>query len=164
MKFGPEIYCGPRKRSVDVWNIFQANVMQMIKDLIIAERAKLASAKVFQGDARSCASILQRNGIKRVHVAISSPPYPAEHDYTRNTRLELAFLDFVTSNDCVQAIKRTMVRSHTKGVYKSDRDALLVQDNDDINALAEKIARRCKDKSYGFARLYPTVIRSYFGG
>jgi DNA modification methylase len=164
MKYGPEIYCGPRKRSVDVWNIFQTNVMQMIKDLIIAERAELASAKVFRGDARSCSSILHRYGVKKVHVAISSPPYPAEHDYTRNTRLELAFLDFVTSNDCVRAIKRTMVRSHTKGVYKTDRDAWLVRDNAEINSLADKVARRCKDKSYGFARLYPTVIRAYFGG
>jgi len=164
MKYGPEIYCGPAKISVDVWNVFQTNVMQMIKDLIIAERAELASAKVIRGDARSCASILQRHGIRKVHVAISSPPYPAEHDYTRNTRLELAFLDFVTSNDCVKSIKRTMVRSHTKGVYKSDRDAQLVRDNKEISALAEKIAHRCKDKTHGFARLYPTVIRAYFGG
>ena len=154
MKYGPEIYCGPKKRSVDVWNVFQTNVMQMIKDLIIAERATLASAKVIKGDARNCSSILQRSGIEKVHVAISSPPYPAEHDYTRNTRLELAFLDFISSNDSVKAIKRTMVRSHTKGVYKTDRDALLVRDNGDINRLAEKIAKRCRDKSYGFARLY----------
>lgn len=164
MKYGPEIYCGPRKRSVDVWQIFQTNVMQIIKDLCIAERAELAAAKVFRGDARNCSSILQRNGIKRVHVAITSPPYPAEHDYTRNTRLELAFLDFVTSNDCVKAIKRTMVRSHTKGVYKTDRDALLMRDNKEINSLADRVERRCRDKTYGFARLYPTVIRAYFGG
>ena len=94
----------------------------------------------------------------------SSPPYPAEHDYTRNTRLELAFLDFVTSNDCVRSIKRAMVRSHTKGVYKTDRDALLVRDNQEINSLADRIEHRCRGKPYGFARLYPTVIRSYFGG
>jgi DNA modification methylase len=164
MKYGPEIYCGPSRHGVDVWQVFQTNAMQMIKDLIIAERADLAAAKVFRGDARSCSSLLQRNGIKKVHVAITSPPYPAEHDYTRNTRLELAFLDFVTSNDCVRAIKRTMVRSHTKGVYKSDRDALLVRDNKEINSLADKIEYRCRDKKYGFARLYPTVIRAYFGG
>jgi DNA modification methylase len=165
MKYGPEIYCGPRKRSVDVWEVFQKNVLQMVKDLCIAEHAQeLAAARVFRGDARNCSSILQRNGIKKVHVAITSPPYPAEHDYTRNTRLELAFLDFVTSNDCVRAIKRTMVRSHTKGVYKTDRDAILMRDNKEINSLAEKIARRCREKEYGFARLYPTVIRAYFGG
>ncbi|AMN44707.1 hypothetical protein [Rhodoplanes sp. Z2-YC6860] len=46
MKYGPEIYRGPKKRSVDVWNIFQTNVMQMIKDLVIAERANLASASL----------------------------------------------------------------------------------------------------------------------
>ena len=165
MKYGPEIYRYRRRRSVDVWEIFQKNALQMVKDLCIAENAAdLASARVLRGDARNCSSILVRNGYPKIHVAITSPPYPAEHDYTRNTRLELAFLDFVTSNDCVRSIKRTMVRSHTKGVYKTDRDALLVADNQDINALADKVARRCKDKPYGFARLYPTVIRSYFGG
>jgi DNA modification methylase len=164
MKYGPEIYCGPPKRSVDVWKIFQANVLQMVKDLCIADNAELATARVLKGDARNCSSLLQRNGFRKVHVAITSPPYPAEHDYTRNTRLELAFLDFVTSNDCIRSIKRTMVRSHTKGVYKSDRDAELVRDNKDINALADKIEKRCRHKTYGFARLYPTVIRSYFGG
>lgn len=164
MKYGPEIYCVRKRRSVDVWQIFQKNVLQMVKDLLIAENAELAAARVLRGDARNCSSILLRNGYKKIHIAITSPPYPAEHDYTRNTRLELAFLDFVTSNDCVQSIKRSMVRSHTKGVYKSDRDALLVRDNKEINSLADKIARRCKGKPYGFARLYPTVIRSYFGG
>jgi hypothetical protein len=107
---------------------------------------------------------LKRNGYKKVHVAITSPPYPAEHDYTRNTRLELAFLDFITSNDHIRTIKRAMVRSHTKGIYKTDRDADLVRDNKEINALADRIARRCKAKSHGFARLYPTVVRAYFGG
>ncbi len=164
MKYGPEIYCGPRKRSVDVWQIFQTNVLQMVKDLCLAENAELAAARVLKGDARNCRSLLQQHGYKKFHVAITSPPYPAEHDYTRNTRLELAFLDFVTSNDHVRAIKRSMVRSHTKGVYKTDRDAELVRDHKDLNALAEKIAKKCKGKPYGFARLYPTVIRSYFGG
>jgi DNA modification methylase len=164
MKYGPEIYRYRNRRSVDVWQIFRTNVLQMIKDLCVAENAKLVAARVLRGDARNCSSLLKRYGYKKVHVAITSPPYPAEHDYTRNTRLELAFLDFVTSNDTVRSIKRMMVRSHTKGVYKADRDGELVRDNKDINSLADKIAKKCKGKSYGFARLYPTVIRSYFGG
>lgn len=164
MKYGPEIYCGPAKRSVDVWQIFRGNVVQMVRDLCIAENLELGAARVLKGDARNCSSILKRNGYKKVHVAITSPPYPAEHDYTRNTRLELAFLDFITSNDHIRTIKRAMVRSHTKGVYKTDRDAELVHDNKDINALADKIEKKCKSKPYGFARLYPTVLRSYFGG
>lgn len=164
MKYGPEIYCGPRKRSVDVWSIFEANVSRMIRDLWSLQDGSLGSAKVYLGDARDCSSILQQRGIKKIHVAISSPPYPAEHDYTRNTRLELAFLDFVATKDCVQAIKRTMIRSHTKGIYKSDRDADLVRDNKTINELADRVERKCRKKSHGFARLYPTVIRQYFGG
>lgn len=169
MKFGPEIYRGRRKRSVCVWRIFERSVAQMIKDLFILEKhkldnPKLGSAKVFRGDARNCSGVLRRYGIKKVHAAISSPPYPTEHDYTRNTRLELAFLDFVATKDCVKAIKKRMIRSHTKGIYKTDRDQDYVRDDHEINRLATRVARRCKGKTYGFARLYPAVIRQYFGG
>jgi DNA modification methylase len=164
MKYGPEIYCGPKKRNVNVWSIFEANASKMIRDLWAVRESDLGSASVFLGDARNCSAVLKQNGIKKIHVAISSPPYPAEHDYTRNTRLELAFLDFVRTKDSVQAIKRTMIRSHTKGIYKTDSDAELVRGYESINMLAEKVERKCRGKKYGFARLYPTVIREYFGG
>ena len=164
MKYGPEIYCGPKKRTVNVWSVFESNAGRMIRDLWAVQERKLGPTSVFLGDARNCSAILRQNGIKKVHVAISSPPYPAEHDYTRNTRLELAFLDFVRTKDNVQAIKRSMIRSHTKGIYKTDGDAKLVRDYESIKNLASKVERKCRHKKYGFARLYPTVIREYFGG
>jgi SAM-dependent methyltransferase len=164
MKYGPEIYCGKKKSRVDVWAIFQKNVLRVLQDLREFEGTELGHARIFKGDARDCAQILRVKGIRKVHAAISSPPYPTEHDYTRNTRLELAFLDFVTTKDCVRSIKQTMIRSHTKGIYKTDSDAELVRDNRDINSLADRVAKLCAEKSYGFARLYPTVIREYFGG
>jgi len=164
MKYGPEIYRGRTRRQVDVWAIFQRNVLQILRDLEKIEDKRLGQARVIRGDARQCASVLRAHGIRRVHAAISSPPYPTEHDYTRNTRLELAFLDFVSSNDCVREIKQSMIRSHTKGIYKSDRDAERVRKYSEINDLAERVAKMCEEKTYGFARLYPTVIRQYFGG
>jgi len=141
MKYGPEIYCGKKKSRVDVWSIFQKNVLRVLQDLREFEGAALGHARIFRGDARDCAQVLRGEGIRRIHAAISSPPYPTEHDYTRNTRLELAFLDFVTTKDCVRSIKQTMIRSHTKGIYKTDRDAELVRDNRDINNLANRVAK-----------------------
>jgi tRNA G10 N-methylase Trm11 len=164
MKYGPEIYCGKKKSRVDVWAIFQRNVLRVLQDLREFEDKELGGARIYKGDARDCARVLRVNGIRKIHAAISSPPYPTEHDYTRNTRLELAFLDFVTTRDCVRSIKQTMIRSHTKGIYKADRDAELVRDNRDIKDLANRVAKLCATKKYGFARLYPTVIREYFGG
>jgi hypothetical protein len=125
---------------------------------------RVGATKIFLGDARQCARVLRTNGIRRIHAAISSPPYPTEHDYTRNTRLELAFLDLITTRDCVRNIKQNMIRSHTKGIYSTDNDAELVRDYPTINKLANVVAEVCEEKTYGFARLYPTVIREYFGG
>jgi DNA modification methylase len=164
MRYGPEIYCGRKKKNVDVWGIFQANILKILQDLGEIEGEKLGRARIFQGDARNCASVLRKNGIRKVHVAISSPPYPTEHDYTRNTRLELAFLDFVTGNDSVRSIKQSMIRSHTKGVYKTDQDSSLVVGYKQISNLTNQIDELCKAKTHGFARLYSTVVRSYFGG
>jgi hypothetical protein len=164
MKYGPEIYRGRDRRKVNVWQIFQRNFLQVIRDLEKIENEKLGRAKILRGDARDCGQILRKNGVRRVHAVISSPPYPTEHDYTRNTRLELAFLDFVATRDCVREIKEDMIRSHTKGIYASDRDGDLVHGNQTINGLADIVAEVCEGKNYGFARLYPTVIREYFGG
>jgi DNA modification methylase len=164
MKYGPEIYKGRTRRYVDVWAIFQKNVLQILRDLEKLEDRRLGQTRVLSGDARNCGSVLRSNGIRRVHAAISSPPYPTEHDYTRNTRLELAFLDFVATKDCVRDIKQDMIRSHTKGIYKSDMDGRRVSDYRSIRNLANLVEAECADKSYGFARLYPTVIKEYFGG
>jgi DNA modification methylase len=164
MRYGPEIYRGRDRRQVDVWKVFQASFHKVVLDLEKIENKRLGRSKIIQGDARICASVLRRSGVRRVHAAISSPPYPTEHDYTRNTRLELALLDFVTTPDCVREIKQDMIRSHTKGIYKTDQDAGLVRDYKSIQSLAEKVQAACRGKTYGFARLYPTVVREYFGG
>lgn len=164
MRYGPEIYRGRDRRRVDVWKVFQANYLKLILDLEKIENKRLGHSRIIQGDARNCASVLRRNGIRRVHAAISSPPYPTEHDYTRNTRLELALLDFVATKDCVREIKHDMIRSHTKGIYKTDQDAELVREYKSIRSLAKKIDTACEGKTYGFARLYSTVVKEYFGG
>lgn len=164
MRYGPEIYRGRDRIRVDVWEVFQTNFLEIIRDLEKIERAKLGSVRVLKGDARKCGSVLRQNGINKIHAAISSPPYPTEHDYTRNTRLELAFLDFVSSNDSVRKIKKEMIRSHTKGIYSTDQDAELVSQYSSISRLAELIEDACLEKTHGFARLYGRVMQEYFGG
>jgi hypothetical protein len=123
-----------------------------------------ANAKVFRGDSRSCAELLSRNGYRRFHAVICSPPYPAEHDYTRNSRLELAFLEAVDDRRSLQKIKRKMIRSHTKNIYEGDIDCDQVSDSLVIDRIAGKITQRAKGKTHGFARLYAKVLKEYFGG
>src|SRR2546425_505770 len=72
---------------------FRVRVEQIASDLELVANFKKPQVTVSQGDARLCHQVLGRR--RRFHAVICSPPYPTEHDYTRNTRLELAFLEHV---------------------------------------------------------------------
>lgn len=164
IKFGPTLYCGPVKQDVDVIGKFEIRVKRIAQDLTIARKITQGAAKVLVGDSRECGSILGEDYVRKFSSVITSPPYPSEHDYTRNSRLELAFLENVTSRSTLQKIKKAMLRSNTKGIYKSDSDGDKVQDNQLIKSIIRKIEPRARKKSHGFARLYTTVVSQYFGG
>lgn len=164
VRFGPELYCVQPKADPDVFGGFSGRVMQMVEDLKRMTTPKSATSEVFQGDSRNYFDLLQATRKQLFSAVISSPPYPAEHDYTRNARLELAFLEEVSDRHTLQAIKRKMIRSHTKGIYKADRDASLVRQNTGIQAIVKQVESKIEGKTYGFARLYPRVVQEYFGG
>lgn len=163
VRYGPELYCGaPRKgRVVDA---FLHKILTMAQDLDAARFCPPSQVTVKHGDSRN----LLRGWIKPPHggfaSVITSPPYPTEHDYTRNTRLELAFLEMVWDRDSLRTVKRRMIRSHTKGIYTTDRDTAFVRQIPRIRRLVERIEQKAKDKDYGFARLYGKVTNEYFGG
>ncbi|MHB0856138.1 MAG: DNA methyltransferase [Anaerolineae bacterium] len=164
VKFGPELYCATAKKDVDVLTGFAVRVQLVAKDLASVSTSQTCRPKVIMGDSRECGDLLLSNGITSIDAVITSPPYPGEHDYTRNARLELAFLEEVSDRSTLQAIKRTMVRSHTKGIYKGDADGLLVQGSPEIDAIVARLTELVRSKTHGFAKLYPTVVREYFGG
>jgi hypothetical protein len=163
-KFGPELYCGSPKEDADVRSGFGIRVESMAKDLASISDLPRASVTLVEGDARECQNALPTSDRKSFSAVICSPPYPAEHDYTRNTRLELALLGMVTDRASLRAIKKRMLRSHTKGIYKGDSDSKLVENNKSVQRIARKLRAKAKTKNHGFAPLYPTVIEEYFGG
>ena len=162
VKFGPELYCGKPRRDAAVFSQFETRVVKMCNDLTLVNGTEYGSASVVQADSRDCGSFLRAT--KRFAALISSPPYPTEHDYTRNSRLELALLDFVKDRDTLRAIKDRMIRSHTKGVYVRDSDSALVAEHKEIQELVIAIDQKAHTKTYGFARLYSRVLCEYFGG
>jgi hypothetical protein len=97
---------------------------------------------------------------------ITSPPYPNEKDYTRTTRLESVLLGFIQSKADLQALKRDLVRSNTRGVYKADTDDEWVSSHAEIQRIAGAIEKRRQElgKTSGFERLYHRVTKLYFGG
>jgi hypothetical protein len=163
LEFGPEVGVGPAKADAPVISKWLRLVHQMADDLRNLKPLANVSSTVHHADSRDIAALIVAESID---IVITSPPYPNEKDYTRTTRLETILLELITSKKELQALKRTMVRSNTRGVYKDDADHHLVADHAEIQRIAEAIeARRIElGKTSGFERLYAKVTKLYFGG
>jgi len=163
LQFGPEIGVGPLKPDAAVLGPWLRGVKTIAADLGRLRQKAATPAVVYQADARDLALLLRPGSIDAV---ITSPPYPNEKDYTRTTRLESVLLGFIKSKDDLRRLKQTLVRSNTRGVYKSDTDDRLVENHDEIQRIADSIERRRIElgKTSGFERLYARVTKLYFGG
>ena len=163
LKFGPEVGVGKVKDDAPVFDAWLDRVRSMASDIgLIGDRADV-TAQVIKADSRQINRLLEPRSVDAV---ITSPPYPNEKDYTRTTRLESVILGLVRDKQDLRSLKQDLVRSNTRGVYKSDTDDLEVADNAEIRNIAEAIERRRVElgKTSGFERLYPRVTRLYFGG
>ncbi|KAF5409299.1 MAG: DNA methylase [Candidatus Udaeobacter sp.] len=163
LEFGPEVGVGPPKADAPVVSRWLTLVQEMADDLRRLKQLASVPARVHHADSREIAKLVRPESID---IVITSPPYPNEKDYTRTTRLETVLLGFITSKKELQALKRTMIRSNTRGVYKGDSDHELVEDHAEIQRIADAIeARRIElGKTSGFERLYAKVTKLYFGG
>ena len=117
LHFGPEVGVGPAKHDAPVISSWLACLSMMANDLRKALSRRGVLGEVYLADARNIASVLAPASIDAV---ITSPPYPNEKDYTRTTRLESVIL--ICDKADLQALKRGLVRSNTRGVYKADND------------------------------------------
>jgi hypothetical protein len=163
LHFGPEVGVGPAKLDAPVISLWLDGIRAMVQDLENLPRDKTTEASVYLADSREVAAILPPNSIDAV---ITSPPYPNEKDYTRTTRLESVLLGFIRSKEDLRNLKKQLIRSNTRGVYKADTDDLLVAGNTEIERIAEAIEKRRIElkKDSGFEKLYARVTKLYFGG
>jgi hypothetical protein len=163
LHFGPEVGIGPSKPDAPVIESWLKVLNGIANDMRELGHLKGVSARVYRADSRELTSLLAPQSIDAV---ITSPPYPNEKDYTRTTRLESVLLGFISNKDELRALKRSLVRSNTRNVYKGDTDDQWVIDNEEIQELATRIEERRVElgKTSGFERLYATVTKLYFGG
>jgi hypothetical protein len=163
LHFGPEVGAGRAKEDAAVIASWLAEVRAMAADLRRLGGRKDSQARVFPADAREVDQVLEPCSVDAV---ITSPPYPNEKDYSRTTRLESVLLGFIRDKADLRAIKRGLVRSNTRGVYKGDDDDRWVAEHPEIQRVAEAIeARRIEmGKTSGFERMYYRVTKLYFGG
>jgi hypothetical protein len=163
LHFGPEVGVAAPKADAPAVDAWRREVGRMADDLQALQLLRDTPAVVHQGDSRHLAQVIEPCSVDAV---ITSPPYPNEKDYTRTTRLESVLLGFIHSRADLQALKKGLVRSNTRGVYRGDDDDRLVAANPKIQAIAAAIeARRLElGKTSGFERLYARVTKLYFGG
>lgn len=159
---GPELFVKKKKAQAlkNAGAAFEHRIYQAIDDLSSAP-PNAVSAVAHQADSRSMEGLLEPGSVTHL---ITSPPYPTEKDYTRNSRLELVFLGYVTDTPELQGVKKAMIRSHSKGIYKSDKDGDLVKGVASVHRVERELAEKASTKTYGFAKLYPKIITEYFGG
>lgn len=161
--FGPELFVKKAKlvQPKDALGSFLAKVEQATDDLRNAPAMKRVKAKAYTADSREMGKVIGPDSVSHV---ITSPPYPTEKDYTRNSRLELVFLGFVVDTPSLQGVKKEMIRSHSKGIYKTDDDSSEVVGIDSVQVVVDELVEKAEGLTYGFAKLYPKIISEYFGG
>ncbi|MFH1212852.1 MAG: DNA methyltransferase [Candidatus Neomarinimicrobiota bacterium] len=162
LHFGPEVGVKNPKDDSPVISAWSDEIKKITADLKSIAGKQYPTAEVFLADARN----LQTFAPQSVDAVITSPPYPNEKDYTRTTRLESVVLGFINNKAELRGLKKTLVRSNTRGVYKNDNDDQWISENLEIQRLADEIENRRIQlgKDSGFERMYSRVTRLYFGG
>jgi len=164
LHFGPEVGVNRfRKTDAPVVENWLSEVREIANDLIFNKPGTEVNAVALHGDSRKLHNYLKPSSINAV---FTSPPYPNEKDYTRTTRLESVLLGFINNKDDLRAIKKGLIRSNTRNVYKGDNDDNWILDHHQIQNLADMIENRRIElgKTSGFEKLYGRVTKLYFGG
>lgn len=163
LHFGPEVGVARNKRhDAAVIEDWLSEVRTMARDIRYADLID-TPALTCLADSRQLGEILQPNSINAV---FTSPPYPNEKDYTRTTRLESVILGYINNKAELRTLKKGLLRSNTRNVYKGDDDDSWIADRKEIHSIAEAIEKRRieLEKTSGFERLYARVTKLYFGG
>lgn len=159
VSFCPGTTFYPFRDKEEFWNLFEKKIFQMIEDLLQVQKYELKAKSKFIND--SCLNAKKYIKNNSIDFIITSPPYPNDLEYTRQTRLEMYLLDFVKSMGEVQSIKKKMVKGSTKLIFKESNAENYISHFNSIKIISDKIYEQTKDKNWGFD--YPRMIREYFG-
>lgn len=163
LRFGPEVGIGKIKDDFPVVTSWMMLMGKIISDIQRSYSESKTETRVINSDSRMINDVLD-NG--KVSAVITSPPYPNEKDYSRTTRLESVLLGFISNTEELRILKKSFIRSNTRGVYKNDDDDIYIKGNKEVEQLALEIERKRIElgKDSGFEKLYHRVTKLYFGG
>ncbi|OLP18509.1 DNA methyltransferase [Leptolyngbya sp. 'hensonii'] len=163
LHFAPEVGVRQKpEKDPPVLESWLQEVEAMAEDISQAPRVD-AIATIHHADSREVGQLLSPCSLDGV---FTSPPYPNEKDYTRTTRLETVLLGFAQTKEELRHLKKGLLRSNTRGVYKGDDDDQWVAGHAEIQRIAQEIENRRIElgKTSGFERMYHRAVKLYFGG
>jgi len=164
IRYGPGFGVGKIKDDADVLTAFKAKLKRMISDFEgVTTQQKATPSSVYLGDARALTNCFEPNSAA---LMVTSPPYPGDHEYTKHTKLELLFSQYVDTLEDFRVIKKRMLRASTTNLYREDNDSNQIRDLESIQAVTKEIDQRLKDDNAtsGFEKLYTKLVWEYFGG
>ncbi len=164
MKLSPHAF-GSRevKQDAPVLAMFETRVEKMLADVECAQCQKpfeRARTDLIEGDVRLMSGLEHR--LLPARLAICSPPYLNNLDYTMQTRLELFFLGLVERMDDLKALRKRMMICDAKATYRDIEDWRRVESVRTIATVAAQIDEKLGDKGWGWD--YGRMTRQYFGG
>lgn len=149
----------PFRKKEEFWDLFTNKIIEMYNDLkSVQEHDHYGKSKIINDTCLNARNYIDNDSLS---FAVTSPPYPNDLEYTRQTRLELYLLDFVKNMNDVQQIKRKMVKGSTKLIFKESNSEKKIHKFDYVMDLSAQIYEQTKDKQWGFD--YPRMIKEYFG-
>ncbi|HID30858.1 MAG TPA: helix-turn-helix domain-containing protein, partial [Desulfobacterales bacterium] len=163
MKLTPHAF-GSRKHKQDapVYDLFSQKLFKMANDLEYLQSLKYqtGTGEIICCDARAANHV--QSDMLPASLAITSPPYLNNLDYTMQTRMELFFLRFVDNMADLRDLRKKMVVCDAKAMYRDIEDSEEVVDVQSIQQIAAALEEAHKGKNWGWD--YPFMITQYFGG
>ena len=159
VSFCPGTSFYPFKKKPDFYTAFYSKLETIYNDLSISKTIKKkGKSKIINDDCRTVSKTIKPDSIDFI---ITSPPYPNDMEYTRQTRLDMFLLNYVSNIDDVQQIKRKMIKGSTKLIYKESDSSQYVENNKLVQQTAKQITKNLKGKNWGWD--YPRMVTEYFG-
>jgi DNA modification methylase len=164
MKLTPHAF-GSREERLDapVYDLFAARMARMLADLEAAnapDHPPWGRARVLNVDARVGPG--ESLTPPPADFAITSPPYLNNLDYTMQTRLELFFLGFTQSMDDLRGLRKRMMTSDAKAIYREIADREQVLHIPEVQAVVAQLEERLGGRGWGWD--YAFMAGQYFGG
>lgn len=163
MKLTPHAFgSNTQRRDAPVYDLFAQKITKIYEDLKYLQSLSYKTGKghILQCDARSADSV--HDSLLPASLAVTSPPYLNNLDYTMQTRMELFFLRFVNNMEELRGLRKAMVISDAKAMYKDVRDSEEIKDIQSIQKISANLREAHREKNWGWD--YAFMTTQYFGG